>query len=250
MDRINPWFFPGRFQFLRCFETEKKARFAVWLSMENFLPLLGYVAMGLWLLQSETSEALYRGEDPPDWRGQEERVGAIYRIESPQDLTPEQREQRLKVESMLASIMRSTFPIPIYLSWGKVAAAYDHKHARCSRAIAGFCARVPGCSNRFTCTRQTTPEREAFCERNSLRFSRWAVNAETLIGMKTPFIPPPKRTSATPIAPNHEPAPAVPAAPFPRLPPNSQQKKGETIQAFFIRRSKGTGKKMANEEPR
>ncbi|KAJ7798550.1 hypothetical protein B0H14DRAFT_2617811 [Mycena olivaceomarginata] len=231
MDHINLWFFPGRFQFLRCVETEKKARFAVWLSMENFLPLLGYVAMGLWLLQSETSEALYRGEDPPDWRGQviektslhpsfleyaeqsvnwqEERVGAIYRIESPQDLTPEQREQRLE----------DFVPGPRVLE-----SLYVHE------------ADDPGAG--------------AFCERNSLRFSRWAVNAETFNWYEDPFIPPSKRTSATPIAPNHKPsAPAVPAAPFPRLPPNSQQKKGETIQAFFIRRSEGNRKKMANESP-
>ncbi|KAJ7303086.1 hypothetical protein DFH08DRAFT_722307 [Mycena albidolilacea] len=94
------------------------------------------------------------------------------------------------------------------------------------------------------------PGAGASYERNSLRFSRWAVNAETLNWYEDPFIPPPKRTSATPIAPNHEPSvPAVPAAPFPRLPPNSQQKKGETIQAFFIRRSEANRKKMANKSP-
>ncbi|KAJ7892363.1 hypothetical protein B0H14DRAFT_2560407 [Mycena olivaceomarginata] len=63
--------------------------------------------------------------------------------------------------------------------------------------------------------------------------------------------PPPtlNATSAAPIAPNDEPsAPAVPAAPFTHLPPNSQQKKGETIQAFFIRRSEGNCKKMAKRE--
>ncbi|KAJ7736941.1 hypothetical protein B0H14DRAFT_2638850 [Mycena olivaceomarginata] len=242
MDRINPWFFPGRFQFLRCFETEKKARFAVWLSMENFLPLLGYVAMGLWLLQSETSEALYRGEDPPDWRGQviektglhpsfleyaeqsvnwqEERVGAIYRIESPQDLTPEQREQCLEVESMLASIMRSTFPIPIYLSWGKLPQHMILNMLDVPEPLQDF---APGPR-----VLESLYVHEGRRPRSGSLF----------------------RTSATPIAPNHEPsAPAVPAAPFPRLPPNSQQKKGETIQAFFIRRSEGNRNKMAKESP-
>ncbi|KAJ7702562.1 hypothetical protein B0H14DRAFT_2648095, partial [Mycena olivaceomarginata] len=270
MDRINPWFFPGRFQFLRCFETEKKARFAVWLSMENFLPLLGYVAMGLWLLQSETSEALYRGEDPPDWRGQviektglhpsfleyaeqsvnwqEERVGAIYRIESPQDLTPEQREQRLEVESMLASIMRSTFPIPIYLSWGKLPQHMIINMLDVPEPLQDF-APGPRVLESLYVHEADDPGAGAFCERNSLRFSRWAVNAETFNWYEDPSFRPRSGTSATPIAPNHEPAPAVPAAPFPRLPPNSQQKKGETIQAFFIRRSEGNRKKMANESP-
>ncbi|KAJ7302698.1 hypothetical protein DFH08DRAFT_977684 [Mycena albidolilacea] len=226
MDRINPWFFPGHFQFLRCFETEKKARFAVWLSMENFLPLLGYVAMGLWLLQSETSEALYRGEDPPDWRGQviektglhpsfleyaeqsvnwqEECIGAIYRIESPRDLTPEQREQRLEVESMLASIMRSTFPIPIYLSWGKLP---QHMIINMLDVPEPFQDFVPGprVLESLYVHQADDPGAGAFFERDSLRFSRWAVNAETFNWYEDPFIPPSKRTSATPIAPNHEP---------------------------------------------
>ncbi|KAJ7893168.1 hypothetical protein B0H14DRAFT_2559983 [Mycena olivaceomarginata] len=91
---------------------------------------------------------------------------------------------------------------------------------------------------------------------DSLRFSQWAVDTMTYEWYQDTFTPPASMappptlnaTSAAPIAPNDEPsAPAVPAAPFTHLPPNSQQKKGETIQAFFIRRSEGNCKKMANE---
>ncbi|KAJ7724685.1 hypothetical protein B0H14DRAFT_3519541 [Mycena olivaceomarginata] len=203
--------------------------------MENFLPLLGYVAMGLWLLQSETSEALYRGEDPPDWRGQViEKTGLhpsfLEYAEQSVNWQEERREQRLEVESMLASIMRSTFPIPIYLSGARFAPG-----PRVLESLYVHEADDPGAG--------------AFCERNSLRFSRWAVNAETFNWYEDPFIPPPKRTSATPNRSKSRARTSVPAAPFPRLPPNSQQKKGETIQAFFIRQSEGNRKKMANESP-
>ncbi|KAJ7869181.1 hypothetical protein B0H14DRAFT_3440882 [Mycena olivaceomarginata] len=92
---------------------------------------------------------------------------------------------------------------------------------------------------------------------DSLRFSKWAVDTETCEWYQDPFAllastaPPPsalKPTSAAPIARHDKPsAPAVLAAPFPPLPLNSQQKKGKTIQVFFIRRSKGNRDKMTKE---
>ncbi|KAJ7303662.1 hypothetical protein DFH08DRAFT_721966 [Mycena albidolilacea] len=88
---------------------------------------------------------------------------------------------------------------------------------------------------------------------DSLRFSKWAVDTETCEWYQDPFAPLAstpalKPASAAPIARHDKPsAPAVPAAPFPPLPLNSQQKKGETIQVFFIRRSKGNRDKMTKE---
>ncbi|KAJ7765144.1 hypothetical protein B0H14DRAFT_3510234 [Mycena olivaceomarginata] len=94
---------------------------------------------------------------------------------------------------------------------------------------------------------------------DSLRFSKWAVDTETCEWYQDPFAPlastapPPsalKPTSAAPIARHDKPsAPAVLAAPFPPLPLNSQQKKGKTIQVFFIRRSKGNRDKMTRRAP-
>ncbi|KAJ7866274.1 hypothetical protein B0H14DRAFT_2573544 [Mycena olivaceomarginata] len=210
MDHINPWFFPGRFQFLRCFETEKKARFAVWLSMENFLPLLGYVAMAFGYCNPRRRRRFIEVKTLRTGGARKERVGAIYRIESPQDLTPEQREQRLEVESMLASIMRSTFPILIYLSWGKLPQHMILNMLDVPEPLQDF-APGPRVLELLYVHEADDPGVGAFSE--------WAVNAKTFNWYEDPFIPPPKRTSATPIAPNHEPsAPAVPAAPSPTNP--------------------------------
>ncbi|KAJ7150595.1 hypothetical protein C8R43DRAFT_951557 [Mycena crocata] len=63
---LAAWFFPARFKFLQRFFTEKAARFAVWRSIQNFLPLLGYVSMALWCIDEEV-KALAPGT-APDWR--------------------------------------------------------------------------------------------------------------------------------------------------------------------------------------
>ncbi|KAJ7837580.1 hypothetical protein B0H14DRAFT_3460110 [Mycena olivaceomarginata] len=278
LQRINPWFFPGRFKFLRRFPSEKQARFAVWLSMENFLPLLGYVAMGLWLITVEKQLAIDRGEDPLDWRAQvikntgihasyleyaeeaiswgDERVGAIYRVESPQNLTPEEREQRFDIEHMLSSIMHSPSPIPIYLSWGKIPQFMTMNMLDVPEPFQDI-APGPRVLKSLYVPYADDPGAGKLFLQDSLRFSKWAVDTETCEWYQDPFAPlastappPPasKPTSAAPIARHDKPsAPAVPATPFPPLPLNSQQKKGETIQVFFIRRSKGNRDKMTKE---
>ncbi|KAJ7442688.1 hypothetical protein FB451DRAFT_1414124 [Mycena latifolia] len=65
---VYRFFFPARFKFLQKFRSEKTARFAAWHSIDNFLPLLGYVSMGIWCMQCWESAELARGADPPDWR--------------------------------------------------------------------------------------------------------------------------------------------------------------------------------------
>ncbi|KAJ6560127.1 hypothetical protein B0H19DRAFT_1069819 [Mycena capillaripes] len=142
LQRINPWFFPARFKFLHKYRTEQAARFAAWRSMENFLPLLGYVTMGLWCMHSWEADVMAHGEEPPDWQAQianntnlhpsfvdlveksvnwdDERVGALYRIEDPAQWVPEERERRAQMEWILTSILHSTCPIPIYLCWGSL----------------------------------------------------------------------------------------------------------------------------------
>jgi hypothetical protein len=47
---VSSWFFPGRFRFLRKYRNEAVARSAVWSSLHHFLPLIGYVSMGFWLM--------------------------------------------------------------------------------------------------------------------------------------------------------------------------------------------------------
>ncbi|KAJ7893591.1 hypothetical protein B0H13DRAFT_1886297 [Mycena leptocephala] len=124
---VNPRFFPGRFKFLRKYPTKQAARTGAWYSIDNFLPLLGYVSMGFWFMQSEENVARSRSEEPPDWRQQvaektaihqmfldylvdsikwnDECVGTLYCIQSPTDFRPEEREQRAEIEWLLASIL-------------------------------------------------------------------------------------------------------------------------------------------------
>ncbi|KAJ6550943.1 hypothetical protein B0H10DRAFT_1950347 [Mycena sp. CBHHK59/15] len=139
---VNPWFFPARFKFLLKFRNEQAARFAAWRSMDNFLPLLGYVSMGLWCMLIWEASERDRGANPPDWRlmvtentqvhptflnyleksvvgnWNAEHVGGLYRIQAPEDVHHSEREERREIEWLLATILNSNFPIPIYLSWG------------------------------------------------------------------------------------------------------------------------------------
>ncbi|KAJ6590759.1 hypothetical protein B0H10DRAFT_2233565 [Mycena sp. CBHHK59/15] len=251
---VNPWFFPGRFKFLRKYRTEQAARSGAWYSIDNFLPLLGYVSMGLWCMQSWESETRSRGEEPPDWRSQvmektevhpmfldylensvnrnEEHVGALYRIQTPTDFVPEQREQRAEIEWLLTSILFSNFPIPIYLSWGNLPKKISMLD-------------VPEAFHEFV---PDEKELEYLASPvGEMKFSRWAVN-KSFVWYRDPFTPASMSVAAAPLPLTDEPfAPAVPAAPFPPLPKNSRQKPSKTIQAFFIRRKESNMKKIANE---
>jgi hypothetical protein len=250
--RVSPWFFPSRFKFIYTYRTENAARFAVWRSMENFLPLLGYVTMGLWCMQSWEEELRAKGQQPPDWRStiiektkihptfldyveksvdwRDERVGALYRIEAPSKVNFEEREQRAILDEILVSILHSNFPIPIYLSWGNLPAEIS-----LINVPSGFHHLVP----------DDRELKSLNAPQGQIRFSRWAVDQESGEWKPDPFM-----LSSTFAAATHSGAESsVPTAPFPVLPANSKQKKNETIQAFFIRRKEGNVKRMANETP-
>ncbi|KAJ7880099.1 hypothetical protein B0H13DRAFT_2345794 [Mycena leptocephala] len=254
---VSPWFFPARFKFMHKFRTEQAARFGAWRSIENFLPLLGYVSMGLWCMQSWEANRLAQGEDPPDWRLQvtqntqvhptfldyleksaaglwdEERVGALYHIQSPADLNSTEREQCGEMEWLLATILKSDYPIPIYLSWGKLPQQIS-------------LVDVPDDFNEFV--PDVDELKYLASSGGQLKFSRWGIDQESLVWYRDPYRPASAPVVAAPLPPNDEsPASAVVAAPFPPLPANSEQKKNETIQGFFIRRRARNLKKIANE---
>ncbi|KAJ7191175.1 hypothetical protein GGX14DRAFT_579149 [Mycena pura] len=250
--RVSPWFFPSRFKFLYTYRTENAARFAVWRSMENFLPLLGYVTMGLWCMQSWEEELRAQGQQPPDWRSmitektkihptfldyversvdwRNERVGALYRIEAPSKVNPEEREQRAVLDEILVSILHSNFPIPIYISWGNLPAEIS----------------LPSIPSEFQHLVPDARELKTLdAPRGQIRFSRWAIDQETGEWKPDPFV----LSSTSAAAPPSSDESSVPTTPFPVLPAHSKQKKGETIQAFFIRRNEGNVKRMAKETP-
>ncbi|KAJ7089600.1 hypothetical protein C8R44DRAFT_751343 [Mycena epipterygia] len=269
---VNPWFFPSRFKFLRHFPNEQAARSAAWRSINYFLPLLGYVSMGLWCMQSWESDELAQGAAPPDWRSEicsnlkihptflnyleksvvghwgEERVGGLYRIPVPEEVPQSERSGRDELEWLLASIMHSNFPIPIYLSWGKLPkqiSSYDVPYA--------FRELVPG-ADELEYLASSLGKRLVG---KKLVFSRWAIDEMSGIWYRDPYTPAvadPVPFSAFPTdaesSPRHRgssstanPTPGL----FPPLPPHSQQRKNETIQAFFIRRKEQNQKTMAAE---
>ncbi|KAJ6540968.1 hypothetical protein B0H10DRAFT_2245081 [Mycena sp. CBHHK59/15] len=200
---VNSWFFPARFKFLLSFRSERAARFAAACSRDNFLPLLGYVSMGLWCMHSWETAEVARGADPPDWRSmitekttkvhsaflsyleesvvgnwREERVGALYRIPAPEGVHHKEREARRELEWLLGTILRSTVPgtIPIYLSWGNL-----------PRQISSF--DVPPAFLDFV---PDTDELEylASSPQGELIFSRWTVDSASLVWYRDPYMPP------------------------------------------------------------
>ncbi|KAJ7467910.1 hypothetical protein FB451DRAFT_1177575 [Mycena latifolia] len=267
---VYRFFFPARFKFLQKFRSEKTACFAAWHSIDNFLPLLGYVSMGIWCMQCWESAELARGADPPDWRfmvtdrtkvhptfldyveksvvgnWNEERVGAFYRIQAPEDVHGDEREQRREIKWLLATILHSNFPIPIYLSWGRLP-----RQMSSSNVPMAFQEFVPN----------TNELKYLASLPGQVVFSRWAVDKESLkwyqdrsTPASTPIVPAPP---SPPLPPDNEPSPshqdsspaAVAPAPFPPLPAHSKQRKNETIQGFFIRRREANMKKIAKESP-
>ncbi len=247
---VSGWFFPGRFKFLNKFHTEEAARTAAWYSIDNFLPLVAYCTMGIWYMDWLEGSVNTEDTDPPDWRGKVlaktgvhpsylsyledtidwdvERVGALYCIQPPSDSWTEEAEQRADVERLLSRIIRSSAPIPIYLSWGNLPReinVYDVPEA--------FYPLIP-----------SKEELEYLAsEDGKFKFSRWTLDVD-MEWVPDPYTPP----SMPDVPPNEESsAPAIPAAPFPSRPPNSKQRENETIQAFFSRRQEANLKKISNE---
>lgn len=144
---ISPWFFLARFKFLSKFRSEEAARFAAWRSLENFLPLLGYVSLGFFLMAYWEAKLEEQGLPPPLWRGMvlektrntgnvdatildtvyplladwnQERVGALYRVPRPDDFCPSADvELRRELHAFLSILFNSSFHIPLYLFWGE-----------------------------------------------------------------------------------------------------------------------------------
>ncbi|KAJ7090504.1 hypothetical protein C8R44DRAFT_957522 [Mycena epipterygia] len=252
---VNPWFFPSRFKFMQHFGNEASARFATWRSIENFLPLLGYVSMGFWVMQCWEYEELDKGAEPPDWRSivaektkihpvfldylqesvvgnwKEERVGTLYRIQAPEEVHYKEREGRREIEWLLGTIMHSGFPIPVYLSWGKL-----------PREISSV--DVPAA---FRWVAPDAKELECLASPHAqLKFSRWSINSVSGMWYRDPYTAPVAPAPSSPSL-STDSTLAVAPAPFPPLPPHSQQKKNESIQAFFIRRREANQKTMAKE---
>ncbi|KAJ7038526.1 hypothetical protein C8F04DRAFT_1179545 [Mycena alexandri] len=272
-----PWaassfFFPSRFKFIAKFRTEQAARFAAWLSIENFLPLVGYVVMGVWMMQWREDE---EGQSAQDWRTvaadranvdrtfldyvenelcdwREQRVGGLYqmRIGDPHHLlsgermvVEDDRRTHTELETILMQLMMVTFPIPIVLSWGPLPPQFSPLDVP-----QPFHAYIPAAEELCDLAKDT----------GRLNFSRWDVCRDGS-WVRNPYVPP----SPLPIAAS-PPFPAEPAfsprpddtratqgsAPFPSLPRHSQQRTNESIEAFFARRRKGDKTLLAAETPK
>ncbi|KAJ7163187.1 hypothetical protein C8R46DRAFT_1221973 [Mycena filopes] len=247
---VSPWFYPGRFKFLRHFPTEEAARFAAWYSAENFLPLVGYVSMGLWCMLCWEGDMAQANAADPNWRQlviektgvhpaflewlersvvgdwSVERVGALYHIQSPDVFTPTEREQRAEFEEIFTRFISTKTPIPLYFYWGDLRPRIDEMD-------------VPKTLRNLIPT--PAELQRLFSKRGEFSFIRclvddkgaWAAAAEA-----------PVASAPAPVAMSSE---SAPPAPFPSRPPNSEQRNNETIRDFFERRAAANLKRVQNE---
>ncbi|KAJ7817325.1 hypothetical protein B0H13DRAFT_1923009 [Mycena leptocephala] len=236
---VSPWFFPARFKFMHKFRTEAAARFGAWRSIENFLLCsatyrwaFGAYSVGRLVTANTGVHATFLDYLEKSSAGiwETERVGALYRIKSPEDLNPTEREQHHEMEWLLGTILKSNCPIPIYLFWGKLPRQISPVDVPTE-----FAQFVPDADEL----------KRLVSSRGDLKFSRWAINHDLLVWYRDPYTPALAPVAATALPPkDHS---SVAAAPFPPLPPNSEQKINETIEEFFIRRRARNLKKMATE---
>ncbi|KAJ7869065.1 hypothetical protein B0H13DRAFT_1635340 [Mycena leptocephala] len=134
------------------------------------------------------------------------------------------------MEWLLGTILKSNCPIPIYLSWGKLPRQISPVDVPTE-----FAQFVPDADEL----------KRLVSSHGDLKFSRWAINHDLLVWYRDPYTPALAPVAATALPPkDHS---SVAAAPFPPLPPNSEQKINETIEEFFIRRRARNLKKMVTE---
>lgn len=168
-----------------------------------------------------------------------ERVGCFYEVEPPLDayipgdrvpyISMLDRERRADIERLIVTILRSTKPIPVYLSWGPL--PREIYPSRISQSFHNF---IPPATDldRFS--------------KGSMAFSPYTP-AKNELG----WDPKPNEPAGSAIAPA---IPSVanisyvpPATPFPPRPKDSAQKAGESIHAFFSRRKESNKRSIAKE---
>ncbi|KAJ7090553.1 hypothetical protein C8R44DRAFT_751057 [Mycena epipterygia] len=203
---VNPWFFPSRFKFLRHFPNETSSALRCMALNQLFLPLLGYVSMGLGACSlGESDDELAPRAAPPDWRSE------------------------ILCESQTNP---STF-----LNYGEDISGWP----------TGARERVGG---------ELVPGADEL-EYLASSLGKRLVGKKLGSGIENPYTPAvadPVPFSAFPTdaesSPRHRGSSSTAnptPGPFPPLPPHSQQRKNETIQAFFIRRKEQNQKTMAAE---
>ncbi|KAJ7041301.1 hypothetical protein C8F04DRAFT_1177131 [Mycena alexandri] len=170
------------------------------------------------------------------------RVGCFYQVEPPFDayipgervnyISMLDRERRADIERLIVTILRSTKPIPVYLSWGPL--PREIYPSRISQSFHGF---IPSATDldRFS--------------KGSMAFSPYTIAENGLVWDPEPYKPAgsaiaPALPSATNLS--YVP-PATPATPFPPRPKDSAQKAGESIHAFFSRRKELNKRSIAKE---
>ncbi|KAJ7026442.1 hypothetical protein C8F04DRAFT_1190505 [Mycena alexandri] len=249
---ISPWFFPGRFKFMRKFQTEEAARLAAWYSIDNFLPLIAYATFGFWCMAVWVVEELEKNNNPPDWRSKVieatnikpalldifedsladwpaiDRVGGLYHVQSRRGLTPDEREKRAEMERLLERVLHCPWPIPLYVYWGAHPGQF-----LASELQKPFEKVVPSQTDLLDFDARRSP---------SFNFVEYILPHPGFEWVRVTTV-----TDASPGAIQAPSVQPVVTAPFPVRPPTSQQKHGESIQAFFHRRRESNSKKAATE---
>ncbi|KAJ6532603.1 hypothetical protein B0H19DRAFT_1081638 [Mycena capillaripes] len=162
--------------------------------MESFLPLLGYVTMGLWCMHSWEADAMARGEEPPDWQGQ---------------------------------IANNTNLHPLFVDLVEKSVNWDDEHVGAFIVLkilhSGFLKsrseiNMLNVSEPFQEFAPDVKELEFLTlPKGHMRFSRWGIDDNTLLWYRAPFTPASEPVAAAPLPPSDESsATNFTTAPFPQ----------------------------------
>ncbi|KAJ7686621.1 hypothetical protein B0H14DRAFT_3534439 [Mycena olivaceomarginata] len=263
-------FAPGLFRCYGCrYKTPLEARKAAWSTRTNFLPLLGFISMALWYVEDRPQTP----RRPRPWREQVmeqtsvrpewldllkisvaadwtiERIGGLFRVGTPDNAEP---LNITAMEWLVFSILRSKASIPLYVIWEVLPRSISGQPPSYLQELAP--------DNREIEYLQTLPGAVKFhiYERDPLTSAWRPLANDTAMDVDEPSQPivrsamdvdePSQSTVRSPSKPSRR--PSTPPGEFPPLEPNSNQKHGESMEAFFERRAKGDAQTLKHETER
>ncbi|KAJ7251842.1 hypothetical protein B0H12DRAFT_1071856 [Mycena haematopus] len=247
---------PGLFRCYGCqYKTPHEARRAAASTRTNFLPLVGFISMALWYVEDRPQappnprpwweEVIEQTSLRPEWldllkisvaaRWSTERIGGLYHVGTAN------KAASLKttgMEWLVSSILRSGASIPLYVIWEVLPQSISAKPPSYLQQFAPdnselqYLHSLPG-AVKF----------RAY-ERDPLTGAWRPLANDAAMDVDEPsqptVIPPPKAPKRPPTPPGE----------FPPVERNSNQKPGESMEAFFERRAKGDAQTLARESDR
>ncbi|KAF8208463.1 hypothetical protein K438DRAFT_1754365 [Mycena galopus ATCC 62051] len=251
-------FAPGSFRCYGCqYKTPLEARRAAWSTRNNFLPLLGFISMAIWYVEDRPQtlrnprpwweQVMEQTSVRPEWLDllkisvsadwSVERIGGLYRVGAPDNVAP-LNSKTTGMEWLVSSILRSKASIPLYVIWDVLPRPISAQPPSYLQQFAP--------DNRELQHLQTLPGAVQFhaYERDPLTSAWRPLADDTAMDVDEPSQP----TVRSPSQPHQR--PPTPPGEFPPVVHNSNQKPGESMEAFFERRSKADAQALACETDR